>query len=145
MGHVLAFIDMTPEERERMNSLCIRIQEEKDHRRFESLLRDLNALIRRKELRFAQLGGSSPSQHRRTWKTVSGVVQKVLRDVYPARLEKVEILLLEAEDLFREVRIENAFTDADGRRVALKQGTHVDVTFEADDNGALQQGDGPPA
>lgn len=36
---------MNPEERERMNALCKRIQEEKDPKVFEQLLRELNALL----------------------------------------------------------------------------------------------------
>jgi hypothetical protein len=38
----------------------------------------------------------------------------------------------EAEELFREIRIENRFTDADGQPVALKDGARLNVTFEAD-------------
>jgi hypothetical protein len=36
---------MTPEERERMNHLCVRIQSEKDPRVFDELVRELNDLI----------------------------------------------------------------------------------------------------
>jgi hypothetical protein len=46
--------------------------------------------------------------------------------------EKVEISITGADDLFREIRIENKFTGADGGPVALTNGTHVDVTFEAE-------------
>jgi hypothetical protein len=42
---------MTPEERERMNSLCIAIQEETDYNKFATLLRELSELIARKEQR----------------------------------------------------------------------------------------------
>jgi hypothetical protein len=42
---------MTPEERERMNSLCIGIQEETDYNKFATLLRELSELIARKEQR----------------------------------------------------------------------------------------------
>jgi hypothetical protein len=45
-----------------------------------------------------------------------------------------------AEDLFREIRIENAFTDADGQTVALKDGAHVDVSFEADAQDTVRNG-----
>lgn len=42
---------MTPEERQRMNALVARIQDEKNHYRFMILLRDLNDLLQRKERR----------------------------------------------------------------------------------------------
>jgi hypothetical protein len=129
---ILAVPTMTPEEREKMNTLCIRIQEEKDHRRFEALLRDLNELIRRKELRFPQLDGVTTHQPSRPWKKVSGTAQKFVRDVSRTRGENVEISIPDAEDLFREIRIDNTFTDIEGQPVALKQGAHVDITFEAD-------------
>lgn len=39
---------MTPEERERMNWLCLRIQDEKDQAKFMELVHELNALLERK-------------------------------------------------------------------------------------------------
>jgi hypothetical protein len=41
----LDFAGMKPEERERMNWLCIRIQEEKDPKTFDQLVRELNDLL----------------------------------------------------------------------------------------------------
>lgn len=122
---------MTPEEREHMNSLCFRIQEEKDYRRFEGLLRELNELIGRKEFRFLQSDGIPVSKQKRPWKKLSGVVQKIFKNVYQSHEGSVEIAIAEAEHLYGEVRIENTFTGADGQPVELKQGAHVDVTFEA--------------
>jgi hypothetical protein len=40
---------MTPEERERMNSLCIGLQEETDFNKYATLLRDLSELLARKD------------------------------------------------------------------------------------------------
>jgi len=42
---------MTPEERERMNSLCIGIQEETDYSKYATLLCELSELLARKEQR----------------------------------------------------------------------------------------------
>jgi hypothetical protein len=123
---------MTSEERERMNSLSTQIQAEKDYRTFQALVRDLNDLILRKVSRFPQYDGANPWQRTRPWKTVSGRVQKIVNRVYQNHTEDVEITIPEAEHLFREIRIENTFTDVDGQQVALKQGAHLDVTFEAD-------------
>jgi hypothetical protein len=43
---------MTPEERERMNWLVLRIQQEKDHDTFTKLVEELEKLILQKENRF---------------------------------------------------------------------------------------------
>jgi hypothetical protein len=43
---------MTPEERERMNWLVLRIQQEKDRDVFSKLVDELNKLIEQKERRF---------------------------------------------------------------------------------------------
>ncbi len=131
---------MTTEERERMNSLCLRIQEEKDHSQFEALLRELNELIGRKELRFPRNDGVVTWQRKRPWRTVSGVAQKIVKSIYPKHADNVEIALAEAEDLFREIRIENTFTGVNGQPVALKQGARVDVTFEANPEDTVKQG-----
>jgi len=49
---------MTPEERERMNSLCKQIQSEKDREKFTQLVIELNNLLERKESRLRQLDKS---------------------------------------------------------------------------------------
>jgi hypothetical protein len=123
---------MTTDERERMNSLCVRIQEEKDYPRFEALMRELSELVARKERRFPQHGRIGAWQRKSPWKTVPAVVQKIVKPLYPDQVEKVEILIPAADDLFREIRIENTLTDVDGRPVALKTGAQLEVTFEAE-------------
>jgi hypothetical protein len=45
---------------------------------------------------------------------------------------KVEISISQADDLFREIRIENNFSDVDGVAVALRIGALLDVTVEAE-------------
>ena len=115
-----------------MNSLCIRIQEEKDYPRFEVLLRELNDLVRRKERRFPQHDGNDAWHHYRPWKTVPAVVQKILKSVYPDQMERIEISIPAGDDLFREIRIENTLSDVDGQPVALKSGARLDVTLEAE-------------
>ena len=42
---------MTPEERERMNQICRRVQEEKDPEIFDQLVRELNDLLETKHER----------------------------------------------------------------------------------------------
>jgi hypothetical protein len=59
-----------------------------------------------------------------------GVVQKIIKT--PHGSEKAEIEVLEAEDLYKEIRIENTLVNEDGEKVKLKQGASVEVTVEAD-------------
>lgn len=46
--------------------------------------------------------------------------------------EKVEIAVVAAEDLFREIRIENTLTGIDGGPVSLTMGAQLDITFEVE-------------
>ena len=64
--------------------------------------------------------------------TLPGTVEKIIPAIGDDIPEKAEIKIEGADDLYREVRIENAMTDADGNAVKLKKGAEVDVTIEAD-------------
>jgi predicted nucleotidyltransferase len=61
-----------------------------------------------------------------------GKVKKVIPSVHPAEPEKAEIVVEEADHLYREIRIENTLQDESGRKVKLKEGADVDVVVEAD-------------
>ncbi len=54
---------MTPEERERLDSLCGRIAVEKDPQRFDSLVKELEALLEAKHQRLQPMmdSGSLPA------------------------------------------------------------------------------------
>lgn len=52
--------------------------------------------------------------------------------MHPDQSEKVEVLITEADELFREIRIANKLTGPEGEPVSLKQGVRVEVTFEAE-------------
>jgi predicted DNA-binding antitoxin AbrB/MazE fold protein len=71
------------------------------------------------------LGGERPA------KKLPAVVQKVVKSVSPAEPEKVQIAVHGADDLYREIRVENTLEDATGEKVRLKQGAEVDVIIEA--------------
>ena len=64
--------------------------------------------------------------------TLSGTVEKVIKSPDPDIPEKAQITVEGAEDLYREIRIENALTDENGQIVSLKPGAPVEVTIEAD-------------
>lgn len=134
---------MTTEERQRMNSLCIGIQEEKNYERFSTLTRELSDLIEEKEHRFGRHPEKGAHPANRPWRTVPAVVQRIVKPLYPAQSEKVEISITEADDLFREIRIENTLAGIGGEPVALKNGAHVDVTFEAETEDTVEKTTNP--
>ncbi len=65
--------------------------------------------------------------------TFPGVVQKIIKSPHPSLPEKAEIEVKGADDLYREIRVNNALTNKDGDKVRLKEGAEVDVTIEADE------------
>jgi len=64
--------------------------------------------------------------------TRPGTVQRIIKSAYSGQPEKAEIAVHGADDLYKEIRIENALKDDDGEEVRLKQGAQVEVTIEAD-------------
>lgn len=123
---------MTSEERERMNGLCVGIQEETDYNKFAVLLHEMSELIARKEQRRFEHHPKLVWQRNTPWKTVPAVVTKIVTPAFNDQPAKVEISISQADDLFREIRIENNFTGIDGGPVALTNGARLDVTFEAE-------------
>ena len=71
--------------------------------------------------------------------TLPGVVQKVIPSPHPSVPEKAEIEVKGADDLYREIRVDNVLTDKDGGTVRLKRGAEVDVTIEADEEDTAKQ------
>jgi len=67
-------------------------------------------------------------------KRLHGVVQKVIKSKTSSEPEKAQIGIDEAEELYREVRVENIMIDEDGEKARLKPGAEVDVVVEADEN-----------
>jgi hypothetical protein len=64
--------------------------------------------------------------------TLPGTVEKIIPAIGKQVPEKAQIQLEGADELYREIRIENTLEDADGNPVSLKKGVDVDVTIEAD-------------
>ncbi len=65
-------------------------------------------------------------------KTLTGTVDKIIPPIIPGKPEKAQISVDGAEDLYRELRVDNTLEDADGNKVRLKKGAEVEVTIEAD-------------
>jgi hypothetical protein len=64
--------------------------------------------------------------------TLPATVEKIIPPLTPNQPEKAQIAVEGAEDLYKEIRIENTLQDESGNEVALKKGAKVDVTIEAD-------------
>jgi len=64
--------------------------------------------------------------------TLPGTVEKVIPPIHPSLPEKAEISVEGADDLYREIRVENTLSDKSGNEVSLKPDAQVDVTIEAD-------------
>jgi hypothetical protein len=63
--------------------------------------------------------------------TLPGTVEKIIKPAHPSMPEKAQISVSGADDLYKEIRIENELIDENGEKVALKPGAQVDVTIEA--------------
>jgi hypothetical protein len=59
-------------------------------------------------------------------------VEKIIPSPHPSEPEKAQIAVKDGDDLYKEIRIENALQDEDSNEVALKEGAVVEVTVEAD-------------
>ena len=64
--------------------------------------------------------------------TLPGTVEKIIHPLHPSQPEKAQISIEGAEDLYREIRVENTLKDESGKTVSLKKGAEVEVTIEAD-------------
>ena len=69
--------------------------------------------------------------HRKSRKKLPATVEKVLKPATPTEPEKAQINIQGADELYREIRIENTLTDENGEKVRLKPGAEVEVTVEA--------------
>ena len=66
-----------------------------------------------------------------------GTVKKIIKSPFPEEPQKAEIAIEDADDLYREIRVENTLENEKGKKVKMKQGAQVDVTIEADDKDTI--------
>ena len=74
-------------------------------------------------------------------RTLRGRVEKLIRPAVPREPEKAQIGVDQADDLYREIRVENVLTGEDGQQVRLKPGAEVDVVLEADSDATTKKPD----
>jgi len=63
--------------------------------------------------------------------TLPGTVEKVIKSHDSDQPDKAQIAVEGADELYREIRIDNSLQNEKGEKVALKPGAVVDVTIEA--------------
>lgn len=63
--------------------------------------------------------------------TLPGTVEKIIKSPFPTEPDKAQIAIEGADHLYKEIRIDNIFTDEHGNQVQLKPGAEVQVTVEA--------------
>ena len=78
-----------------------------------------------------QTGTKKTSEDGKPAITLPGVVEKIVKPIAPSEPEKAQIVIEGADDLYKEIRVENALKDGSGEKVRLKKGAPVDVTIEA--------------
>jgi len=64
--------------------------------------------------------------------TLNATVEKIIKPVSPEEPEKAQIAVEGADQLYRELRIENTLEKENGEKVKLKPGAEVAVRIEAD-------------
>ncbi|PYX21578.1 MAG: hypothetical protein DMG82_17585 [Acidobacteria bacterium] len=74
-------------------------------------------------------------------KELRGRINKVLKPILPHEPEKAEISVEDADDLYREIRVENVLTDENGEKTRLKPGADVDIVIEADTDATSKKPD----
>ena len=69
---------------------------------------------------------------------LTGTVEKIIKPRVSSEPERVQIVIEGADQLYNELRIENALTDVGGNRFHLKPGAKVQVTVEAERQHAIK-------
>lgn len=119
---------MTPEERTRMDELCVRIKEEKNYNKFEELIREVTALISAKESRFPE---SKVAPAGTAHKVLHATATRTMRSLDARPAGTVEIRVADAEPLFSEIRVENSFTDDRGNTIAIRTPAPLEIKLQA--------------
>lgn len=65
-------------------------------------------------------------------KKLRGKVQKVPKPILKHETEKIEIRVEGADDLYREIRVENVVEDENGEKARVKPGAEIEVVLETD-------------
>lgn len=72
-------------------------------------------------------------------KKLPATVHKIIKSAVPSQPDKAEIDIHDADDLYREIRVDNVVTDEKGEQAQLKQGAEVEVIIEADSDATIKK------
>lgn len=64
--------------------------------------------------------------------TLHGTVEKIIPSRVESQPEQAQISIAGADDLYKELRIENTLTDEGGNEVRLKRGATVEIAIEGE-------------
>jgi hypothetical protein len=76
--------------------------------------------------------------------TKHGRVKKIIKSPDPSVPEKAEVEVHEADELYKEIRIENVLENEYGKKVKLKEDADVDVVVEAEPKATTADTDKKP-
>lgn len=76
--------------------------------------------------------------------TLPGTVEKIIHSIDPDEPDKAQIAVDGAEELYREIRIENRLQDEAGNEVCLKRGAEVEVTIAAESEATVPKEETEP-
>jgi hypothetical protein len=71
--------------------------------------------------------------------TLLGHVEKVIPAAHPSLPEKAQIVIEEADHMYREIRVENTLDGVKGKPRRLKLGAEVDIRIETDTKWTVRQ------
>lgn len=71
--------------------------------------------------------------------TKHGTVKKIIKSPDPGMSEKAEVEVHEADELYREIRIDNELEDEHGKKVKFKEDAPVDITLEVDKDSTTEK------
>lgn len=78
------------------------------------------------------MGKSKRDNEEKPSVTLPGTVEKIIPPVTNVEPEKAQIAVEGADELYKEIRVENSLQDEKGNEVELKLGAEVEVTIAAD-------------
>jgi hypothetical protein len=76
--------------------------------------------------------------------TLPATVEKIIPSMDPDEPDKAQIAVEGAEELYREIRIENRLQDEKGNEVCLKKGAEVEVTIAAEPEATIPKNQAEP-